>query len=127
VAHTQGDRRVPSLGKVPSDRVEAVEAGPTAPGRRRSHLADPDRAPRLTQVGAESTACVGPLVFRPTQPGGRGVPERQPWWGTEPDVGRVAYGVPARVDRLRGLGNAVVPQVSEHVGRLILSAEERAA
>ena len=32
------------------------------------------------------------------------------WWKTEPDVGRVADGVPARVDRLRCLGNAVVPQ-----------------
>lgn len=41
------------------------------------------------------------------------------WWQTEPDVGRVAYGVPNRVDRLRGLGNAVVPQVAELVGRLI--------
>lgn len=32
------------------------------------------------------------------------------WWKTEPDVGRVADGVPSRVDRLRCLGNAVVPQ-----------------
>jgi DNA (cytosine-5)-methyltransferase 1 len=31
-------------------------------------------------------------------------------WLVEPDVGRVAHGVPARVDRLRALGNAVVPQ-----------------
>ncbi len=31
-------------------------------------------------------------------------------WQTEPDVGRVANGVPSRVDRLRCLGNAVVPQ-----------------
>ncbi|WP_063637475.1 DNA cytosine methyltransferase [Bacillus atrophaeus] len=31
-------------------------------------------------------------------------------WTAEPDVGRVAHGVPDRVDRLRGLGNAVVPQ-----------------
>lgn len=31
-------------------------------------------------------------------------------WATEPNVGRVANGVPSRVDRLRGLGNAVVPQ-----------------
>lgn len=31
------------------------------------------------------------------------------WWPTEPDVGRVANGVPCRVDRLKCLGNAVVP------------------
>jgi DNA (cytosine-5)-methyltransferase 1 len=43
-------------------------------------------------------------------------------WAVEPDVGRVAHGVPARVDRLRCLGNAVVPQVGEYVGRLILAA-----
>ena len=32
------------------------------------------------------------------------------WWQTEPNVGRVANGVPSRVDRLKCLGNAVVPQ-----------------
>ena len=31
-------------------------------------------------------------------------------WRIEPDVGRVANGVPDRVDRLKCLGNAVVPQ-----------------
>lgn len=31
------------------------------------------------------------------------------WWQAKPDVGRVANGIPARVDRLRCLGNAVVP------------------
>jgi DNA (cytosine-5)-methyltransferase 1 len=41
------------------------------------------------------------------------------WWEVEPDVGRVADGIPHRVDRLRGLGNAVVPQVAEYIGRLI--------
>jgi DNA (cytosine-5)-methyltransferase 1 len=46
-------------------------------------------------------------------------------WEPEPDVGRVAHGVPRRVDRLRGLGNAVVPQVAEIIGRLVISAEQR--
>jgi DNA (cytosine-5)-methyltransferase 1 len=41
------------------------------------------------------------------------------WWQTEPGMGRVAHGIPARVDKLRGLGNAVVPYVAELVGRLI--------
>jgi len=46
------------------------------------------------------------------------------WWATEPDVGRVAHGIPHRVDRLRALGNAVVPQVVAFVARMILEAEE---
>lgn len=55
--------------------------------------------------------------------------DRAGWWATEPDVGRVAQGVPARVDRLHGLGNAVVPQIPEAIGRAILTAinQERVA
>jgi DNA (cytosine-5)-methyltransferase 1 len=44
-------------------------------------------------------------------------------WCAEPAVGRVADGVPYRVDRLRTLGNAVVPQIPEIIGRAILEAE----
>jgi DNA (cytosine-5)-methyltransferase 1 len=44
-------------------------------------------------------------------------------WSTEPDVGRVANGVPYRVDRLGGLGNAVVPQIPELIGHAILASE----
>ena len=44
------------------------------------------------------------------------------WWIVEPDVGRVAHGVPARVDRLRCLGNAVVPQIVEVIGQAIVEA-----
>ena len=46
--------------------------------------------------------------------------QRENWWTTEPDVGRVANGVPQRVDRLKGLGNAVVPQCAEQIGRRIM-------
>jgi DNA (cytosine-5)-methyltransferase 1 len=45
------------------------------------------------------------------------------WWAVEPELGRVAHGVPSRVDRLRCLGNAVVPQVVEVIGRAIIQAE----
>lgn len=41
------------------------------------------------------------------------------WWFSEPAVGRVAHGIPRRVDRLRALGNAIVPQVAEVIFRAI--------
>jgi len=42
-------------------------------------------------------------------------------WHTEPNVGRVVDGVPSRMDRLRCLGNAVVPQVAQFVGEILWS------
>ena len=44
------------------------------------------------------------------------------WWQFEPNVGRVAYGVSSRVDRLRGLGNAIVPQIAMQIGLSIKEA-----
>ena len=51
--------------------------------------------------------------------GSSGSEGRSGAWLSEPDVGRVAHGVPKRVDRLRALGNAVVPQIPEMIGRAI--------
>jgi DNA (cytosine-5)-methyltransferase 1 len=44
-------------------------------------------------------------------------------WPVEPSMGRVAHGVPNRVDRLKQLGNAVVPQIPELIGRAIMEYE----
>ena len=44
-------------------------------------------------------------------------------WDSEPSVCRVADGVSPNVDRVSSLGNAVVPQIPELIGRAILSAE----
>ena len=44
-------------------------------------------------------------------------------WGAEPDVCRVAHGVPDGMDRIGSLGNAVVPQIPEMIGYAILEAE----
>lgn len=52
-----------------------------------------------------------------TQPDGIG------WWETESPPLRMAHGLPGRLDRLRGLGNAVVPQIVAHIGREILNYE----
>ena len=44
-------------------------------------------------------------------------------WPAEPCVGRVADGVPNRVDRIKGLGNAVVPQLIQAIGELVIEAD----
>ena len=50
--------------------------------------------------------------------------ERSSWWSAEPGVGRVVDGFPGRVDILRGLGNAVVPQVAEWIGKQIMEVDK---
>ncbi len=54
---------------------------------------------------------------------GRHAPSRGGWWATEPNVGRVAHGVPARVHRLRGLGNAIVPACAVPIFRRLQELE----
>ena len=41
------------------------------------------------------------------------------WWHTEPELGRVANGIPNRVDRLKGLGNSIVPQCAYEIFKYI--------
>ena len=82
--------------------------------------------PRPGECGSEEPArrkfesCLGRMVDGLSQKlDGRGL-----MWAPEPpDVPRVATGVKDRVNRLRGLGNAVVPQVVAQIGRAILEAE----
>ena len=86
---------------------------------------------RCREVGDVPDAAVSRLEKRQGQPSHarQELPtvERGGWWPTEPDVGRVAHGVPSRVDRLRCLGNAVVPQVVELIGRAIMEREAQTA
>ena len=44
-------------------------------------------------------------------------------WSVEPAVGRVADGIPARVHRLKALGNAIVPQIAQVIGQAIMEYE----
>jgi len=45
-------------------------------------------------------------------------------WQPEPGIRRVAHGLPHRVDRLRGLGNAIVPQVAYQLISMMIAADE---
>jgi len=48
-------------------------------------------------------------------------------WPVEPSVGRVAHGIPNRVDRLKQLGNSIVPQVAAQLFRAIKEIENELA
>jgi DNA (cytosine-5)-methyltransferase 1 len=63
----------------------------------------------------------GELVARKTewpasailnQSSGERLRSKNNWWKAEPDVGRVAHGVAAGMDRLKAIGNGQVPQVA---------------
>jgi DNA (cytosine-5)-methyltransferase 1 len=72
--------------------------------------------------GGRITKCVfNDVSVRQLADSGRSIARN---WETEPNVGRVAHGIPSRVDRLKGLGNAVVPQVAETIGQLVRSHYE---
>jgi len=47
------------------------------------------------------------------------------WWASEPAIQRMANGVPNRSHRLRCLGNAVVPQIPELIGRAIMAGKDK--
>ena len=57
----------------------------------------------------------------PLGQGGRAYPAI---WEPEPNVGRVANGISNRVDRLKGLGNAIVPQVGFQIIRMMIAVDE---
>jgi DNA (cytosine-5)-methyltransferase 1 len=109
-----------------------TERGPRAQGRHESDRHDPrwqETASRFTARGsygwagilADTDDCRRDRRAGIIGPAGRRQLANGSWWAVEPGVGRVAHGVPARVDRLKGLGNAVVPQVAEYIGRCLVA------
>ena len=112
MAHAYGQRRG-QIGRHAAGCSTPDGAGPgNWIGNAGQAMADANRGGQL-----QSGWCI---------PDQRGWISNGSWWIVEPDVGRVAHGVPKRVDRLRGLGNAVVPQIPELIGRAILAAEAMA-
>jgi len=64
------------------------------------------------------------IISNPTNAGIKGMYKRKnstskEQWSIEPNVDRVANGIPQRMDRLKGLGNAIVPQVAYEIFKAI--------
>jgi len=55
----------------------------------------------------------------------RGEGRLSSYWKIEPNVGRVAHGIPSRMDRLKGIGNAVVPQIPYIIGKRLYELCQR--
>ena len=89
------------------------------PSNGSTQLADAGKAGRADDQGRAAYGVMDRIEGLMRDGRGRGIGNQ---WGIEPAVGRVAHGVPARVDRLKSLGNAVVPQIPEMIGRAILEA-----
>jgi len=111
-----GDTTSPRWNEGGEKRSQRIKKGVQVPSAGSEDVADAKgepKRPRLRKDGTKPNQRV-----KPSDSGGNG------WrWLPEPDVGRVAHGIPSRVDRLKCLGNAIVPQVVERIGRAILEAE----
>lgn len=91
------------------------------PERPDSHVSDTDngfckREEKEIQSGRDAAygICSSGGEQRPAKPGLGGVADGIPgwvdgYWDVEPDIPRIAQGIPHRVDRLKALGNAVAP------------------
>lgn len=69
---------------------------------------------------APSFRCKNRLVFEVGTETSTRISRLARAWQCEPTIPRMAYGIPGQLDRLRGLGNAVVPQVAEYIGHCIM-------
>ena len=99
-------------------RKIGIEVGGVSSDRQKLANTDSERLERLGQSRSQ---------FNETSSSTSSSEERQGqvdqgWWSVEPNVGRVAHGVPGRVHRLKALGNSIVPQIAEEIGRALTKA-----
>jgi len=100
------------------DVADALRCGPQGSGEdgaatRQAGLCNGERRNEVEDVCHTPSTGLPHGIKRPMgEPGTQPEPERSDWWETEPDVGRVAHGVAARVDRLKAIGNGQVSSVA---------------
>tara|TARA_Y100000401_G_scaffold89711_1_gene75244 strand:+ start:159 stop:1235 length:1077 start_codon:yes stop_codon:yes gene_type:complete len=116
VAHTHGAGFKQSDEKVAGKSSEQFDSSGVQPGE--NALADSVSSER-ERSGEEQLLRERDLPGKP----GRSSKDIGEIWSVEPNVGRVADGIPRRVAKLKALGNAVVPQIPMMIGQAILDYE----
>jgi DNA (cytosine-5)-methyltransferase 1 len=108
-----------------SDRGSVQDPGDAEPWHHGSEesVADADSGRQQKLRLKNVPGLEGPRGHEPDRCGAanerQGARRLTDWWETEPDVGRVAHGVAARVDRLRCIGNGQVPAVAALAWKMI--------
>lgn len=106
------------------DQIGGARPEKAQPERRCDVLSDTDNGCRTSRRDGEFPAVEETGESRTDHGGGAAEYVAGEWWPTEPNVGRVANGVPSRVDRLKCLGNAVVPQQFYPIFKAIADVED---
>ena len=125
VAYTEGRK---SWEQTEWQRGEGVGGGSSDSGgnkkERSEAMAYTDNEGSQRRLsGGQSEGWQGELGYSGRSSSAHRQPEKD-FWAVEPNVGRVAHGIPRRVDRLKGLGNAIVPQIAQKIGETILKLEK---
>ena len=109
VAHAKQSGRNRGTGEQrQARRAEPENGGQNVPNADRSEQGRRDKPQRQPEQRDAD----------PSRNGTEGATNGQ-WWATEPGLGRVAHGIPDRVDRLKALGNGQVPLVAATAWRLL--------
>lgn len=113
LAHSEGGNAIGNAGELQVEnelqkakRQKKRLTEPSGASSIQGHVSHTD-SPRLQGCSkAGNTGSKGEEFFQQST----GCRDGERWWAVEPGVGRVAHGIPSRVDRIKCLGNAVVPQ-----------------
>ena len=105
-----------SNDRLSNGKNEEVRTGRNTFNNGSSDLGNSDNKRQQEQWNPES---IPKTIKRETE---RPSTERSSWWEVEPNVGRVVNGIPKRVDRLKSLGNSLIPQIPYYIGQSIIKS-----
>ena len=110
VAYSNRFRKNKQQSRIRSKSIQSIRKNPNTLRQKISNSSSSRRKIGLSKERYRKERDIKKFINNSNRQRGRKAKHN---WTTEPNVGRVANGIPNRVDRLKGLGNAIVPQVAE--------------